>query len=164
MEFSTTNITIFASIILTGLSAGFFYAWQVSVIQGTLKVSDAHYLFTMQSINKEILNPSFFLVFFGSLIAMINASFMTYGSGSTFWFTFAALAVYFFGTFVVTAAGNVPLNNKLEALNLTELTTTQMAEFRTMYEVKWNRLHVIRTAFSMISFILILLAVHPFKG
>lgn len=164
MELSITNITIFVSIILTGLSAGFFYAWQVSVIQGTLKVSDAHYLFTMQSINKEILNPSFFLVFFGSLIAMIAASFMTYGSGSTFWFTLSALVVYFFGTFVVTAAGNVPLNDQLEALNLSQVTAAQMTEFRTMYEVKWNRLHVIRTAFSVISFILILMAANPFKG
>ncbi len=164
MALSLTNISIFISIILTGLSAGFFYSWQVSVIQGTLKVSDAHYLFTMQSINKEILNPAFFLVFFGSLIAMIISSFMTFGSGSTFWLVLAALAVYFLGTFVVTAAGNVPLNDQLEALNLRQLSAAQMAEFRTMYELKWNRLHFIRTAFSVISFILILMAVHPFKG
>lgn len=118
----------------------------------------------MKSINKEILNPAFFLIFFGSLIAMIAASFMTYGNGSAFWFVIAALAVYFFGTFIVTSAGNVPLNNQLEALNLTQLSAAQINEFRAMYEVKWNRLHFIRTAFSVISFILILMAALPFKG
>lgn len=164
MELSITNITLFASIILTGLSAGLFYAWQVSVIPGTIKISDANYLFTMKSINKEILNPAFFLIFFGSLIAMIVASFMTYGNGSAFWFVIAALAVYFFGTFIVTSAGNVPLNNQLEALNLTQLSAAQINEFRTMYELKWNRLHFIRTAFSVISFIIILMAALPFKG
>ena len=164
MELSITNITLFASIILAGLSAGLFYAWQVSVIPGTIKISDANYLFTMKSINKEILNPAFFLIFFGSLIAMIAASFMTYGNGSAFWFVIAALVVYFFGTFIVTSAGNVPLNNQLEALNLTQLSAAQINEFRAMYEVKWNRLHFIRTAFSVISFILILMAALPFKG
>lgn len=163
MELSITNITTFLAIVLTGLSAGLFYAWQVSVIPGTSKVSDANYLFTMQSINKEILNPAFFLIFFGSLIALVATSFLTYGTQS-FWFALSAALVYLFGTFFVTSAGNVPLNNQLEALNLGQISLTQISEFRAMYEPKWNRLHTIRTFFSVVSFILILLAVHPFKG
>ncbi|GAB5408322.1 MAG: DUF1772 domain-containing protein [Balneolaceae bacterium] len=164
MELSLTSTSLFASIILTGLSAGFFYAWQVSVIPGTLKVSDVNYLLTMQSINKEILNPSFFLIFFGSLIAMTTTSFLTYGSGETFWFTLSATLVYLLGTFFVTSAGNVPLNNQLEALNIGKLSMDQISEFRAMYEPKWNRLHLIRTAFSVISFILLLMTINPFRG
>jgi uncharacterized membrane protein len=163
MELSLTNITTFAAILLTGLSAGLFYSWQVSVIPGTLKVSDANYLFTMQSINKEILNPRFFLVFFGSLFALIGASILNYGT-PIFWLTLAAKLVYLFGTFFVTSAGNVPLNNQLEALNLGQISLTQISEFRAMYEPKWNRLHTIRTFFSVVSFVLILLAANPFKG
>ncbi len=163
MELSLSNISVFASIILTGLSAGLFYAWQVSVIPGTAKVSDTNYLFTMQSINKEILNPMFFLSFFGSMIALIITSVLTFGSGATFWLTLSAVLVYLFGTFFVTSVGNVPLNNQLETLNLSQLSATQISEFRAMYEPSWNRLHLIRTIFSVISFILILMAVQPFN-
>jgi len=118
----------------------------------------------MQSINKEILNPLFFLIFFGSLITLIASSVMNYGNGTTFWLILAATLVYLFGTFFVTSAGNVPLNNQLEALNLSQLSDLQLTEFRAMYEPKWNALHAVRTFFSVLSFILILLAMTPFKG
>ena len=89
---------LFGAVTLTGLSAGFFYAWAVSVIPGNLKVVDEVYLPTMQSINREILNPSFFLVFFGSLILMAIATIYQYGSGATFWLMLAATAIYLVGT------------------------------------------------------------------
>jgi hypothetical protein len=38
---------MFSAIVLTGLSAGLFYAWAVSVIPGTKKVKDFTYLETM---------------------------------------------------------------------------------------------------------------------
>lgn len=56
------------TLLLNGLSAGFFYAWSVSVILGTKKVGDLTYLETMQNINREILNPLFYIVFFGALL------------------------------------------------------------------------------------------------
>ncbi|NET37292.1 MAG: DUF1772 domain-containing protein [Cyanothece sp. SIO1E1] len=164
MELSIHSMTLFVTVILTGLSAGFFFAWQVTVIPGTLKVSDSTYLKTMQSINKEILNPLFFLIFFGSLITLIASTVMNYGNGATFWLILASMLVYLFGTFFVTSAGNVPLNNQLEALNLSQLSAMQLTEFRAMYEPKWNVLHTVRTFFSVVSFILILLAQSPFKG
>lgn len=57
MEISIKTITLFAAALLTGLSAGLFYAWAVSVIPGTRKVTDMIYLETMQSINRAIRNP-----------------------------------------------------------------------------------------------------------
>ena len=56
MEITLKSIILFSTLILTGLSAGFFYAWQVSVIPGTKRVVDLTYLETMQSINRAILN------------------------------------------------------------------------------------------------------------
>ena len=70
MEISIRSITLFIALILSGLSAGLFYAWSVSVIPGTKRVPDLVYLEAMQAINRAILNPAFFLVFFGSLILL----------------------------------------------------------------------------------------------
>lgn len=159
MEFTFKNIALFVGVLLTGLSAGFFYAWSVSVIPGTKKVLDPTYLETMQHINREILNPSFFLIFFGSMIVLAIGTLAQQGSGATFWLMLSATLVYIMGTFAVTGLGNVPLNNELEALNLSEISTSKLTEFRQYYEVKWNRFHLIRTICSVVAFLFSLLAV-----
>ncbi|MEM6725223.1 MAG: DUF1772 domain-containing protein [Bacteroidota bacterium] len=158
MEFSIKSITLFIGILLVGLSAGFFYAWQVTVIPGTRKVVDLVYLESMQSINRAILNPAFFLSFFGAPIVLGISTWQHHGTGQSFWFLLAATLVYLFGTFAVTAFGNVPLNDALDVLDLAELTTADQEKFRNHYESKWNRLHVIRTVFSVLSFGLSLMA------
>lgn len=158
MEISIKTITLILAITLTGLSAGLFYAWAVSVIPGTRRVVDLTYLETMQSINRAILNPAFFLIFFGSLLLLIVSTVQQYQSGSTFWLLLAAALTYLIGTFGVTAFGNVPLNNALDVLELGELSQEIIASTRKNYEVKWNRLHTIRTVFSVLSFVFSLVA------
>ena len=159
MDISLKSMSLLTAVALTGLSAGLFYAWSVSVIPGTRRVTDLVYLETMQSINRAIINPAFFLVFFGSLILLAVSSIQHYPTGLPFWLLLTATIAYLVGTFGVTALGNVPLNNVLDALSIGELSPDQMAAARQRYEVKWNRLHLIRTVFALLSFLLSLLAV-----
>ena len=159
MEFSIKSLTLFTAAILTGLSAGLFYAWQISVIPGTRKVIDITYLETMQSINREILNPTFYMIFFGCLILLAISAIQQYNIGITFWFLLGATLTYLLGTFGVTVFGNVPLNDTLDAMDLAGLAEGEAKEFRHFYEQKWNRFHLIRTAFSVLSFLLSVLAV-----
>ena len=160
MEFSIKSIVLFGAVVLTGLSAGFFYAWSVSVIPGTQKVINTTYLETMQSINRAILNPAFFLIFFGSILFLSIGSVYQFNTDkTTFWFILIASVFYLIGTVGVTALGNVPLNNQLDALNLNEISSSKLSEFRSFYESKWNRLHLIRTIFAVGSFLLSVLAI-----
>lgn len=157
MEYSKITIHII-TILLIGLSGGLFYAWQVSVIPGTLKISDVSYLETMKSINKEILNPYFFVIFFGALLfAIVDAGthlFSTWNM-STLWVAMAAILYSI--TFGITAFGNVPLNNALEALQLNEMSSDELKNFRNYYEVIWNKYHLYRTWASVMAFIFIIL-------
>lgn len=160
MEISIKSIVLFGAVVLTGLSAGFFYAWSVSVIPGTQKVVNVTYLETMQSINQAIINPAFFIIFFGSLLFLsISSVYQFNTSNTTFWFMLMASVFYLIGTVGVTALGNVPLNNQLAALNLIEMSPQKLLEFRNFYENNWNRLHLIRTIFAVGSFVLSVLAV-----
>lgn len=163
MELSIKTITIFAAVIITGLSAGFFYAWSVSVIPGTRRISDIAYLQAMQSINREILNPAFFLIFFGSIVLLVISGIQQLHAGLTFWLISAALLTYFIGTFGVTAFGNVPLNNQLDVLNIGDLSTVKLSFFRQNYETKWNQLHTVRTIFAVVSFLFSLLATFSYS-
>lgn len=156
MELSLRSTSLFAALLLTGLSAGLFYAWSVSVIPGTRRISDASYLETMQHINRAILNPAFFLIFFGSLITLLLATYSELRNGwslaGALWlFAFIAYAA---GTFGVTAAGNVPLNEALDKIDLNTITSEAANQWRLSYETDWNRWHLIRTIFAVISFIL----------
>jgi uncharacterized membrane protein len=159
MEFSLKSLTLFIAVVLTGLSAGLFYAWMVSVIPGTRKVADITYLESMQSINRAILNPAFFLTFIGSPLLLITSTIQQVNSGNTFWWLLSASLTYLIGTFGVTVLGNVPLNDLLDALDLVELSGAKIIEFRKSYEDKWNRLHLIRTVFAVLSFVISLLGV-----
>lgn len=159
MELSIKSMTLFNAVLLTGLSAGLFYAWQVSVIPGTRKLIDIHYLTTMQSINRAILNPAFFLSFFGCLLLLCISTIQQYKTGATFWLLLSATLSYLLGTFGVTIFGYVPLNDSLDILDLVELAKSKEIPFRHTYEKKWNRLHLVRTAFSLMSFCFSILAI-----
>lgn len=149
----------FITVLLNALSVGFFFAWSISVTLGTKKVGDLTYLETMQSINKEILNPVFFIVFFGSLITLILNAALQNNNKLMFWLLLTSAIIYLIGTFGVTAFGNVPLNNELGALDIKALNTTELKNFRDYYESNWNQYHNIRTLSNMISFILLLISI-----
>jgi uncharacterized membrane protein len=159
MEISIKSISLFAAVLLTGLSAGLFYAWSVSIIPGSRKVMDHTYVESMQAFNRAILNPAFFLVFMGSGILLAVGAFQHYKTGIVFWVMLAAALSYLVGTFGVTMVGNVPLNNSLDKLQINDMSADQIAAFRNHFEANWNRLHTIRTAFSVLSFMLSIAAI-----
>jgi len=154
----TKDIALYISIILTGLSAGLFYAWQVSVIPGTKLVKDATYIETMQKINRAIINPLFMLIFLGTLIMQFLSVYLYWDSTGPFWFILGATALYGAGTILITGIGNVPLNDALDTLKLNQLSTDQVTTERRDYESRWNRFHIIRTVFSVLAFMMLLLA------
>jgi len=159
MIITLKTLVLYVAILLTGLSAGLFYAWAVSVIPGTQRISDTAYLESMQAINRAILNPAFFIAFFGPILALGWSTFQYYPAKLPFWLLLLALAAYLIGTFGVTFFGNVPLNDQLDLLDLATLDSAEAKEFRQSYEQKWNRFHLLRTISSVISFGLVLLAV-----
>ena len=159
MELSLKTTLLFTSCLLVGLSAGFFYAWSVSVIPGTRKVVDSTYLETMQKINRAILNPGFFIIFFISLLALVVATIVHFESKLTFQLLLTSTIIYGLGTIGVTMMGNVPLNNQLDVLNLEKMSNLQLHDFRMHYELKWNRLHTIRTISVVLSFALSIAAI-----
>jgi len=164
MEISIKSIILFGTVVLTGLSAGLFYSWSVSVIPGTQKIADPAYLETMQSINRAILNPAFFLVFFGSMLFLgISSIYEFHTNKATFWFFLTSSIFYLIGTVGVTGLGNVPLNDQLDALDLVKMNTIKMTEFRQFYESNWNRLHLIRTVFAVTSFLLAVLGIFTYS-
>ena len=160
MEMNTKNIILFITVFLTALSAGLFYAWVVSVIPGTKKIPDQAYLETMQSINREILNVGFFVIFFGALLSLMLSSYLQYRIqvGPVLYYTLSATLIYAVGTIGVTMLGNVPLNNMIDAMDLSSFNLEDFRNARVAYEGQWNTLNLVRTSAALISFFLVLIA------
>lgn len=155
---TTINLFLLFSALASGLVAGLFYSYSCSVNPGLGALSDSNYLAAMQSINRAILNPVFFFSFMGTLLLLPVSTYQHFGTGSRFYILLAATLVYAIGTFGVTVAGNVPLNDALDKFNLNGASTQELAAHRLRFEVPWNKLNAIRTWASILSFILVLLA------
>ncbi len=108
-------LTLAGATLATGLMAGVFYAYAVSVNLGLAEQPDASYVATMQAINERIQNPAFFASFFGAVVFLLAALAAHYRRPRTgrFWLVALACALYIGGGFLLTVFANVPLNERL---------------------------------------------------
>src|SRR5690606_38871752 len=146
--------------LFAGLMAGLFFAWSISVTPGLARLNDRGYIQAFQEMNRAIQNPLFLLVFMGLAILLPLLCFQMYPPTGNiqFWYILGAAMFYLLGVIAVTFMGNIPLNNKLDALNIENMTPEQMASFRRGFEDKWNRLNVIRVICSSISLLSLIMA------
>ncbi len=125
------------------LMMGIYFIFSCSVM-GALRQSE-HGAETMVLINREILNPLFYLCFFGS--AITSLVFVVTRSNH-----FLAGLIFFVGTFLVTLIKNVPLNSRLlEADGETSFQRTWQA-----YLIKWVFWNHVRTVTAILSGVLLL--------
>ncbi|MGB5499498.1 MAG: DUF1772 domain-containing protein [Maribacter sp.] len=159
MAFTIENTAIIALVLLTGLSAGLCFTWTNAITPGIGRLDDFGYLQSFQQMNRTILNPTFFIVFFGPLLLGIINLFVMRGASSSFiWLLGFAVLIYFLGVVLVTIFGNVPLNGLLDNTDLGIATIDELRQVREKFEIRWNRLHSIRTFASFISFLLLIIS------
>lgn len=160
LQFLNKNVLILGlSTLLTGLLAGVFFTWTNAITPGIGRLNDLSYLQAFQHMNRTILNPLFYIVIISPLFLSPLSAYL-YKSSNRFMIRLliAASVIYFLGVFVVTMYGNIPLNIKLDNLQLSTISSENAKIFRDNYEVKWNNLHLIRTITSSTSFFLLILA------
>ncbi|MBT8184262.1 MAG: DUF1772 domain-containing protein [Eudoraea sp.] len=158
MEISFQNIVLISLVLLTGLSAGLCFTWTNAVSPGIGKLDDLGFLQSFQHMNRTILNPLFFVVFFGPFFLYLMNLYLNRNSdGSMIWMLVIVTVLYFSGVVLVTIFGNVPLNELLEKADLLAANKEELSSLRVKFEGKWNRFHLIRTITSISSFLLLLL-------
>ena len=157
---TTTNIILTITATTTALIAGLLYAYSCSVNIGLGRLVDAEYISAMQSINKAIQNPLFFISFMGTLLLLPLCTYLHYNQplSNRFWLLLMSTAVYIIGVIGVTALGNIPLNNALDQFNLSTASAEAIANQRAQFEGAWNRFHTVRTIASIISLVLVIIA------
>lgn len=155
-----SNISLAAATLCTGLMAGLFFSFSCSVMPALKRVPDKEFIAAMQSINRAIQNPVFFIVFFGCLLLLPACAYLNYNSPATpvFRLALAATIIYFIGAFGVTVFGNIPLNNTLDKFKMDGASAEMITQQRAAFEARWNGLNTVRTVASILSFVLMILA------
>lgn len=153
-----TNIVLIITTMITALIAGLYYSWSCAVIPGLSHVADTTYVETMQQINRSILNPIFFLSFAGTAFLLPLSTYLHYGQPMRFWLLLIASAIYIIGSFGVTIAGNVPLNDALDNFQLSTASIQEITTQRIRFEKPWNNFHTVRTLATIISLVLVIIA------
>lgn len=156
----TGNISvalIFIAAIGCGLVAGIFFAFSSFVMAALGRLPSDHGVAAMNAVNVTVINPGFFLAFFGTGIVCLAAgaasAFRWSGTGGTLVVT--AAMIYLVGCIGVTMLRNVPLNNALAAV---APGTPEAAALWTRYLDEWTTWNTVRTAASGLSAVLFTLA------
>ena len=148
------TLTLGLATLATGLVAGVFYAYAISVNLGLAVQPDASYVATMQAINERIQNPMFFASFFGAVLFLLAtlAAHVARPRSGRFWLVALACALYIGGCFLLTIFVNVPMNEELARV-AEGASPDELSGARAAYEDPWNFWNGVRTVFSSIAFL-----------
>ena len=156
------QIALILATFLCSLVAGFLFAFAVVVMPGIKHLGDREFIRAFQVMDRVIQNkqPIFMLVWVGSVLALVTSAVLGIGQldgTGRLLILFATLA-YLFGVQLPTFTINVPLNNKLQALDVYAINETTQKAARDDFEPRWILWNSIRTAIaSLVSALLMIL-------
>lgn len=136
------RLTGIVATLLTGATFGFFFAW-VMVMWGLDALEPAIAAAAMLKLNEAVRNPLFFVVFAGAPISVAIAAVAAVRRAAwaqAGWFGVGAVALLI-GTIIVTAVGNLPLN---ESLALMEPRFSEASTWMD-FAGAWQPLNIART-------------------
>ena len=156
------QITLISATFLTSLVAGLLFVFAIVVMPGIKSLNDREFIRAFQVMDGVIQNnqPLFILVWVGSAVALVTAAVFGVGqlAGAARLLLVLAALTYILGVQLPTITINIPLNNKLQTLDVQATNQTAHKTARREFEPRWNRWNSIRTALaSLASALLIIL-------
>jgi len=147
--------TLILATILCSLVAGFLFAFAVVVMPGIRSLNDREFIRAFQVMDRVIQNnqPIFMLVWVGSVVVLITSVVLGIGQldgGGRLLIIFATIA-YLLGVQLPTITVNIPLNNKLQTLDVDTINEAEQKAARENFETRWNRWNSIRAVLSSLA-------------
>ena len=146
---------------LCSLVAGLLFAFAAVVMPGIRSLDDEGFLRAFQVIDRVIQNnqPLFIFVWVGSVLALIAAAVLGMWAlnGADRLLVIGAALLYLVGVQMPTVVINIPLNTKVQNLDLDSMNETTRTRAREAFEPRWNQWNAIRTACASVVSILLML-------
>ena len=158
---STFQIVLILATLLCSLVAGFLFAFATVVMPGIKTLNDREFIRVFQVIDGVIQNnqPLMVAVWMGSILAAVAAAVLGFGQldGTQRLLLISAPLVYMLGVQLSTFMINVPLNNKLQRLNVDAMDEIALKAARMNFEPCWNRWNLVRTPFAGLASVLFMI-------
>ena len=148
------NISLFFSTLLCSLVTGFILTYAIVVMPGLSKLDDKEFIKAFQVTDGIIQNnqPIFILIWVGSIISVVSTiiiSIFTLGILEAWKIIFVSL-VYLIGVQAITIIIHLPLNKRIQNIDINSTNLQSLNEERKNFETKWNYFNNIRTVIAFL--------------
>ena len=149
-------IDILSIVVALGASliGGTFFAFSNFVMPGIARQPPSSGIATMNAINVTVMNAGFLGAFMGTAILGLALVLAVLVAGGSPWAAAGAL-IYVIGTFGVTMAINVPMNNRLAKF---DAESAQGAAYWSSYLRDWTPWNSVRSGAAMLATLLLLIS------
>ena len=153
---------LIVSTLLCALVTGFVFTYAVVVMPGFAKLDDRDFIRAFQVTDGVIQNnqPLFMLAWIGSIVSVVATMILGFIGlhGIERWTVITIGFVYLIGVQGITIRIHLPLNNRLQRLEIDEMDPESLSKEHNKFETRWNYFNNIRTLIaSAVSFSLMLL-------
>lgn len=158
------QIALSLSVFLCSLVTGFLFSYAVVVMPGIRNLNDRDFIQAFQVTDRIIQNnqPIFLLVWVGSAISIIISA--VYGIGRLQGTELVLISIssimYTFGVQALTIAIHLPLNNKLQSLDIDEMKPADLQAARIDFETRWNTYNLLRTVIAACVSVLLIILIY----
>tara|TARA_B100000073_G_scaffold130770_1_gene107164 strand:+ start:94 stop:537 length:444 start_codon:yes stop_codon:yes gene_type:complete len=133
---------------------GFILTYAIVVMPGLSKLDDKEFIKAFQVTDGIIQNnqPIFILIWIGSIISVVSTiiiSIFTLGLLEGWKIIFVSL-VYLLGVQVITTIIHLPLNRRIQKIDINSTSSQSLNEERKNFETKWNYFNNIRTVIAFL--------------
>lgn len=158
---SAYEIALVAAALLSGLVSGFLFAFVIVVMPGIRGFDDRTFLKAFREMDLIIQrrHPAFMLMWLGSVVAVLVAAGLSFGSDAEgAWLALVAAGLWIVGVQIPTMSINIPMNNRVQSLDLDALGEAELSTERSAFEPNWNRWNRNRTVAGIVTVVLLLVA------
>ena len=152
---------LIVSTLLCALVTGFIFTYAVVVMPGFAKLDDRDFIRAFQVTDGVIQNnqPLFMLAWVGSIVSVVATMILGFieHHGIERWTVITIGFIYLIGVQGITIQIHLPLNNRLQHLEIDEMDSESLSKERNKFETRWNYFNNIRTLIAFaVSFSLML--------
>ena len=150
---TSTIVATIAAIVGTALIGGIFFAFSNFVMKALERVPSSEGMLAMQTINVTVLNRWFLGVFMGTAVVSLFLAIIAIVEWTSAYspYLLGGAVSYIGGTWLVTAFGNVPLNDELAAV---ESEDPRSSKIWNHYLHRWTELNSRRTGAALLAAVL----------
>ena len=144
-----SDVSLVLSTLMCSLVAGLLFSYAIVVMPGLKGLDDKSFIKAFQVTDRIIQDnhPLFLLVWLGSAVSIIIFAVSSFGKleGIDFFLMLLALATYILGVQMPTIIIHLPLNNKLQKVDVDNSSEEELKAVRIEFEPRWNKSNEIRT-------------------